>query len=155
MLVNGSCEWDVGAAISWFLSKLISVKNYSFYWFIKSSLCTFNVSVKLLLKSSKSLIMLLVFWALTLGIELYLGMERHVQLEIILHFMEWLVFNNSNKIFHCYGFLYGFFDQGNLKIVFNYKVKTFVEHLLYRIFKMYIALIHTVYSIFQMCRVLI
>ena len=42
-----------------FLNKLISLIKNHFYWFIKSSFCTFNVSIKLLLKFSKLLFMLL------------------------------------------------------------------------------------------------
>ena len=39
--------------------------------------------------------MLLVFRVQTLGIELCLGMDRHVRLEIILNFTELLVCNNA------------------------------------------------------------
>ena len=90
VLLLGSCEWDLVLCLSEvkssFLNKFISAKNNSFCWFRNSSVCTFNVSVKLLLKSSISLFMLLLFWVQTLEIELCLGIDRHVQLEIILHF---------------------------------------------------------------------
>ena len=39
--------------------------------------------------------MLLVFRVQTLEIELCLGMDRHVRLEIILHFIELLACNNA------------------------------------------------------------
>ena len=70
MLLRGSCEWDLVLRLRSFFKKIISVKNNYFCCFIKSSFCTFNVSMKLLLKSSKSFFMLLVFWVLTLGFEL-------------------------------------------------------------------------------------
>ena len=39
--------------------------------------------------------MLLVFRVQTLGIELCLGMARHMRLEIVLHFTELLACNNA------------------------------------------------------------
>ena len=56
---------------------------------------TFNISMKLLLKFSKSFLTLLVFWGLTLGNELCLELDRQARLEITLHFIEWLACNNS------------------------------------------------------------
>ena len=99
VLLLGSCEWDLVLRLSEvrssFLNKLISVKKNSFCWFIKSSVCTFNVSTIIVLKSSKSFFMLLVFWVQILGIELCLGMDGHVWLEIILHFIELLTCNSA------------------------------------------------------------
>ena len=71
------------------------LKNNYFCLFIGSSVCTLNMSMKLLFKSSKSFFMLQVFWVQTLGSELCLGIGRDVRLEIILHFIEWLVCNNA------------------------------------------------------------
>ena len=85
-----------------FLNKFILVKNNYFCWFIKSSVCTSNVSMKLLLKSSKSFFMLLVFWVQTLGIKLCLGMDRHMRLETILHFIELLACNNAKDFSKLY-----------------------------------------------------
>ena len=48
--------------------------------------------------------MLLVFRVQTLEIELCLGMDRHVRLEVIIHFIELLAFNNA-KIFQSFPLL--------------------------------------------------
>ena len=99
VLLLGSCEWDLVLRLrdvrSSFLNKFNSVRKNSFCWFIRSYLCAFNVSMKLLSKSLKLFSMLLVFWLQTLGIELFLGMDRHVRLEIILHCKELLACNNA------------------------------------------------------------